>query len=140
MSPQPEELENCKILITGPTSQVGVPLALHLAGKNEVHGIARFKDEATKAPLAAAGIHCIALDLAEDGLDALSEDYDYVLNLAVVKSGDWEYDMAANVQGVGRLIRSQTDSGIIAILDSLIVTKRYGETFLKSLWYYCSSF
>ena len=51
MSPQPEELENCKILITGPTSQVGVPLALRLAEKNEVHGIARFKDEATKAPL-----------------------------------------------------------------------------------------
>ena len=36
-------------------------------------------------------------------------------------------------QGVGRLIRSQTDTGIIAILDSRILTKRYGQTFLQSL-------
>jgi len=36
-------------------------------------------------------------------------------------------------QGVGRLIRSQTDTGYISILDSRIITKRYGATFLKSL-------
>lgn len=36
-------------------------------------------------------------------------------------------------QGVGRLIRSRTDTGIIAILDSRIVTKHYGKAFLKSL-------
>ena len=36
-------------------------------------------------------------------------------------------------QGVGRLIRSRTDTGIIAILDSRILTKRYGQSFLKSL-------
>ncbi len=104
MSPPSLNLENSRILITGPTSQVGLPLALHLAQQNEVHGIARFTDEATKVPLEAAGIRCVALDLAKDGLEALSEDYDYVLNLAVVKSGDWAYDLAANVDGVGRLM------------------------------------
>ncbi|MCH2207694.1 MAG: ATP-dependent DNA helicase [Lentisphaerales bacterium] len=36
-------------------------------------------------------------------------------------------------QGVGRLIRSKTDTGIIAILDSRVKTKRYGQVFLKSL-------
>ena len=36
-------------------------------------------------------------------------------------------------QGVGRLIRSKTDKGIIAILDSRVKTKRYGQTFLNSL-------
>jgi ATP-dependent DNA helicase DinG len=36
-------------------------------------------------------------------------------------------------QGVGRLIRSKTDKGIIAILDSRIKTKRYGKLFLNSL-------
>ena len=36
-------------------------------------------------------------------------------------------------QGVGRLIRSRTDSGIIVILDSRVLTKRYGNMFIKSL-------
>ena len=104
MPPHSEELRNRRILLTGPTSQVALPLALQLAKDNEVHGIARFKDAATRAPLEAAGVRCIALDLASDSLDPLSEDYDYVLNFAVVKSGDWGYDLAANVDGVGRLM------------------------------------
>jgi ATP-dependent DNA helicase DinG len=36
-------------------------------------------------------------------------------------------------QGVGRLIRSSTDTGIIVILDSRVLTKWYGKHFLKSL-------
>lgn len=36
-------------------------------------------------------------------------------------------------QGVGRLIRSKTDTGIIVVLDSRIKTKRYGKLFLESL-------
>ncbi|HMB95019.1 MAG TPA: helicase C-terminal domain-containing protein [Tepidisphaeraceae bacterium] len=36
-------------------------------------------------------------------------------------------------QGIGRLIRSKTDKGIIAILDSRVKTKRYGRIFLESL-------
>jgi ATP-dependent DNA helicase DinG len=36
-------------------------------------------------------------------------------------------------QGFGRLIRSRRDRGIVAILDSRIVTKSYGRVFLDSL-------
>jgi DNA polymerase-3 subunit epsilon/ATP-dependent DNA helicase DinG len=36
-------------------------------------------------------------------------------------------------QGFGRLIRSQSDRGVVAILDRRILTKRYGKQFLKSL-------
>ena len=36
-------------------------------------------------------------------------------------------------QGVGRLIRTQTDEGIIVILDSRILTKWYGKMFLASI-------
>ncbi len=36
-------------------------------------------------------------------------------------------------QGLGRLIRSRTDSGLLAILDSRISTRRYGELFMRSL-------
>ena len=36
-------------------------------------------------------------------------------------------------QGMGRLIRSKTDKGVIAILDNRLKTKRYGSVFLNSL-------
>jgi ATP-dependent DNA helicase DinG len=36
-------------------------------------------------------------------------------------------------QGVGRLIRSKTDTGIIAILDNRILSKPYGKAFLQAL-------
>jgi len=36
-------------------------------------------------------------------------------------------------QGVGRLIRSEKDSGMVVILDNRVVTKPYGKSFLKAL-------
>jgi ATP-dependent DNA helicase DinG len=36
-------------------------------------------------------------------------------------------------QGVGRLIRTAKDSGLVCILDNRILTKRYGSAFLKAL-------
>ncbi|MGY0394664.1 helicase C-terminal domain-containing protein [Fusobacterium sp. SYSU M8A802] len=36
-------------------------------------------------------------------------------------------------QGIGRLIRSKTDSGTITILDNRVVTKRYGRFFIDSI-------
>jgi Rad3-related DNA helicase len=36
-------------------------------------------------------------------------------------------------QGFGRLIRTKTDRGAVAVLDSRIMTKNYGRSFLKSI-------
>ncbi|MEO0415718.1 MAG: helicase C-terminal domain-containing protein, partial [Verrucomicrobiota bacterium] len=36
-------------------------------------------------------------------------------------------------QGVGRLIRSEDDKGIVALLDNRVITKRYGKTFLNAM-------
>jgi ATP-dependent DNA helicase DinG len=48
-----------------------------------------------------------------------------------------EYSVPAAIialkQGVGRLIRSTTDRGVIAILDPRLVNKAYGQQFLSSL-------
>jgi len=49
--------------------------------------------------------------------------YEYSLPEAVIKLK----------QGVGRLIRTTTDTGYITILDSRILTKHYGRIFLNSL-------
>lgn len=36
-------------------------------------------------------------------------------------------------QGVGRLIRSRSDHGIVVVLDNRVLTKRYGQAFLDAL-------
>jgi ATP-dependent DNA helicase DinG len=53
------------------------------------------------------------------------------------RSSFGEYSVPSAVislkQGVGRLIRSATDRGVLSILDPRLVTKSYGQTFLQSL-------
>jgi len=93
-----------KILITGPTSQVGLPVAAALANENEVHGLARFNNAEDREKVEALGIRTLAVDLAESPLDKVPSDFSVVLHFAVVKSGDFDYDLAANAEGVGRLM------------------------------------
>jgi len=93
-----------KILITGPSGQVATPVARALAADNEVWGIARFTDAAARADLERAGVHCEAVNLAAGDFNALPDDFDYVLNLAVAKSGNWDKDLAANAESAGLLM------------------------------------
>ncbi len=36
-------------------------------------------------------------------------------------------------QGFGRLIRTQTDRGVVVVLDKRVLTKKYGRLFVESL-------
>ena len=97
-------LKNEKILITGPASQVALPIARELAKCNEVYGLARFSDAKDRARLEGFGVKCIKADLAKDTFAAVPDDCTYVLDFAVVKTSDFDYDLAANAEGVGRLM------------------------------------
>jgi nucleoside-diphosphate-sugar epimerase len=93
-----------KILITGPAGQVAFPLARALAREHEVWGLARFGRKRDRERLEAAGVRCVAGDLAEGRFDGLPRDVDQVLNFAVAKSGDFDRDLAANAEGLGLLM------------------------------------
>jgi UDP-glucuronate 4-epimerase len=93
-----------KILITGPSGQVAAPIARALAADNEVWGIARFTDAATREGLEKAGIRCETVNLAAGDFTGIPADFDYVLNLAVAKSGKWDKDLGANAESVGLLM------------------------------------
>ena len=93
-----------KILFTGPTGQVGKPLALALAADNEVWGLARYKDPSARSELESAGVRCVAHNLATDDVTGLPDDFTYVLNFGVVKSGRWDRDLAANAEALGPLM------------------------------------
>ena len=61
------------------------------------------------------------------------------LEMIIAHGGDafTEYSLPEAIlklrQGVGRLIRTKTDQGIIVILDNRIVTKPYGRAFMSAL-------
>jgi UDP-glucuronate 4-epimerase len=93
-----------KILITGPASQVAFPQARELAKQNTVYGLARFGDTSDRARLEAVGVNCVQADLARDSFANVPDDFTYVLNFAVVKTSDFDYDLAANAEGLGRLM------------------------------------
>jgi nucleoside-diphosphate-sugar epimerase len=97
-------IQNAKILLTGPTSQVALPLARELAKQHRVTGLARFSNPDARKQLEDAGVVCAAIDLAGESLADLDTDFDYVLHFGVVKTGQWEADLEANVVGLGRLL------------------------------------
>jgi len=97
-------LKGEKILLTGPASQVGLPVAQALAADNEVHGLARFGRAEDRRRVEEAGVRPIAVDLATGCFDGVERDYSLVLHFAVVKSGDFEYDLRANAEGTGALM------------------------------------
>src|SRR3982074_1505147 len=99
-------LSGRKILVTGPTGQVAEPVARALAPANDVWGVARFSDPDARARLEAAGVTCVPLDLAAGDFSALPGDFDHVLNFAVVRGGDadWDRDIAANAEAAGLLM------------------------------------
>jgi nucleoside-diphosphate-sugar epimerase len=100
-----QALQGQKILITGATGQVAKPLALALARDNDVWALARFKDSTARQELEKAGVTCVAHNLTTDGFAALPDDFAYVLNLGVVKSGKWDRDLAGNAESLGLLMR-----------------------------------
>ncbi|MCV7028343.1 NAD-dependent epimerase/dehydratase family protein [Mycobacterium sherrisii] len=103
-------MRGTKILITGPTGQVATPIAKALAADNEVWGIARFTNPAVREDLEKAGVRCAAVDLAAGDFAGLPTDFEYVLNLAVAKSGNWDTDLAANAESVGLLMAHCRDA------------------------------
>lgn len=105
MAVSPIDLSGKKLLITGPTGQVALPVVEHFAKIADVYALARFKQADDRAKIEALGATVLAADLADaDSLSVIPQDIDYVLNFAVVKTGDFDYDLAANGEGVGNLL------------------------------------
>ena len=55
----PVDLSGKKILITGPTGQVALPVVERLAGSSEVWALARFSKEEDRARIEALGARTI---------------------------------------------------------------------------------
>jgi nucleoside-diphosphate-sugar epimerase len=94
-----------RVVMTGATSQVGLPLVRAMvAAGNEVFALGRYGARGSRECVEDAGATPVVADLAEGRFEQVPRDPDYVLNFAVLKQGDFEADIRANVEGTGLLM------------------------------------
>ncbi len=120
-------LEGRTIVVTGVTGQVAEPVALALAARNQVVGAARFKDAAARDRLERAGVRCVAVDLASGDVGDLPAEADYVINFAVSKTNDWEFDLQANSGGLASLMEHHRGAGAFLHCSTTGVYKPMGH-------------
>jgi UDP-glucuronate 4-epimerase len=102
------KLSGRRILVTGASGLVALPVAIELAKSNEVYAVARFSDPKQKRMLEAAGARPIAFDLANPDLSALPRSVDIVINYAVLPFSNKEH-YNVNAGAAGRLARRYRD-------------------------------
>jgi nucleoside-diphosphate-sugar epimerase len=110
-----------RILVTGITGMMGRALAEHLAGANEVWGVARFADPALRRRFEARGIHCLPLDLAAGDLASLPRGVDVLLHLAVQWGGPPRAALEFNGLLTGRLLEALPDLEAYVLGSSVAV-------------------
>jgi len=124
----PVDLTGAKILVTGPTGQVALPVVAHFAKTADVYALARFGKQADRDRIEGLGARVLAADLSDkDALAAIPDDFDYVLNFAVVKSGNFDYDLAANGEGVGNLMTRCSRARAVLHMSSAGVYEYQGQ-------------
>jgi UDP-glucuronate 4-epimerase len=122
-----DPLQGKTIVVTGVTGQVAEPVATALARENEVIGAARFRDEAARRRIEAAGIRCVAIDLERGDVSGLPSDADYVVNFAVSKSNDWDVDLQANSGGLAFLMEHHRNAAAFLHCSTTAVYKPMGH-------------
>jgi len=122
-----EPLRGKSIVVTGVTGQVAEPVAMALARDNEVVGAARFKDQHARERLEAAGVRCVPIDLAAGDVQALPADADYVINFAVSKTNDWDFDLRANSGGLAWLMEHHQGAAAFVHCSTTGVYKPLGH-------------
>jgi nucleoside-diphosphate-sugar epimerase len=86
---------------------VAFPLAAELAKHNEVWGIARFADRATRDRVESVGVATRVVDLTVGDFAGLPDDFTYLLHLAAYlgDSEDFDFAIAANAEGTGLVMQ-----------------------------------
>lgn len=98
-------LTNEKILITGATGKIALPIARKLAEQNEVWGLARLRNPGEEKKLSGAGIRPVALDFSRGDFSRLPGDFSYVFHAAVDPGlDDWQRALKTNAHNSGELL------------------------------------
>ncbi|MCX7864354.1 MAG: NAD(P)-dependent oxidoreductase [Novosphingobium sp.] len=98
-----------RVLITGASGLVALPVAVELAKENEVFAVARYSDPLQKRLIEAAGAQAIAFDMASEDFSDLPDGIDVVINYAVLPPNFGNLAFEVNLAAVGRLARRYRD-------------------------------
>ncbi|MFO0689129.1 MAG: NAD(P)-dependent oxidoreductase [Myxococcota bacterium] len=122
-----------KILITGASGVVGLPIATALARHNEVWAIARFGEgapaasamNASSAPrevLEARGMKTRRVDLAAPDFSELPDDFTIVLHLAHTRLGaEFQRAIQVNAVGAGHVLRHARKAKAALVVSSAAI-------------------
>ncbi|MFO0690797.1 MAG: NAD(P)-dependent oxidoreductase [Myxococcota bacterium] len=122
------KLEGRKILVTGPAGQIAFPMARALARSNEVWGIARFSETASRQEVEDAGIRTLVVDLEEPDFAKLPRDFDYLLHLAAtVRGADYDGSIRVNAEGTGLLLSHCRDVKAALVMSTVSVYKPHPD-------------
>lgn len=100
-------LAGMKILVTGASGAVATPIVRALSGDNDVYALARLRTQGDGQKLHENGATPVPFDLAAGSFDDLDDDYDLVLNFAVRRStdDDFEQEMVTGAEAIGLLMQ-----------------------------------
>ena len=100
-------LSDKKILVTGPSGQIGLPLVQFLASDNDVWGVARFNEPGPREQLESLGVTTRSIDLSSGDYSSLPDNFDYVIHLAAFKTEglDYNHALTVNAEGTGLLLQ-----------------------------------
>lgn len=102
-------LSGKRVLVTGASGLVALPVAVELAKNNEVYAVARYSNPEQKRLIEAAGARAVAFDLADEDLSPLPKSVDVVINYAVLPPNHKDaYNV--NAGATGRLARRYRDA------------------------------
>jgi nucleoside-diphosphate-sugar epimerase len=118
-----------KILITGPAGRIAFGLAKTLCGDNEVWGIARFSDEASRQEVNALGVTTRTVDLERGDFGELPDDFTYVLHIAADFGEDYERGLRVNAEGTGLLLSHCRKAKAALVMSTVTVYKPHPDPF-----------
>lgn len=116
-----------KILITGPAGKIAFGLARSLAPENEVWGIARFTDPATRDEVEALGVQTRRIDYGDGDFADLPSDFTYLLHVAADFGEDYERGMRVNAEGTGLLLQHCRRAKAALVMSTVTVYKPHPD-------------
>ena len=120
-------LSDEKILITGPAGRIAHGIAKMLASDNEVWGIARFSDSASRDEVEALGVTTRTVDLGDADFGDLPTDFTYLLHIAADFGEDYERGLRVNAEGTGLLLSHFRNAKAALVMSTVTVYKPHPD-------------
>src|SRR4051794_28049128 len=122
-------LSDEKILITGVSGQIALPMARFLARDNDVWGLARFSQPQSRERVEAAGVRALSCDLATGDFRTVPSDFSVVIHLAahMVPGHDFDAAFRANAEGTGLLLQHCRNARAALVMSTHSVYRPHAD-------------